>query len=255
MEITFPNDKIVLVTGSTRGIGKAIALKFAKAGAQVAIHYRKNPDLARNVMESLPGSGHFMVKGDLSSPIEIKLMFENIINLKNRIDILVNNAGIYEEKEWWKLDYEEWQRHWNTTINSNLNGFANLSFLVARQMIEQGGGKIINISSRGAFRGEPNALPYGAAKAGMNSFGQSMAWALAPKNVYVYTIAPGFVRTDMTEDILNSERGKAITAQSPMNRVAEPEEIAQAALMMAADGSEYMSGCILDVNGASYLRS
>ncbi len=255
MDITFPNNKIVLVTGSSRGIGKAIAEKFAAAGAQVAIHYRGNPDLARKVMEELPGSGHFLVKGDLASPNEVKLMFENIINLKNRIDILVNNAGIFEEKEWWNLDYDEWQRHWNKTINSNLNGFANLSFLVAKQMISQGGGKIINISSRGAFRGEPHALPYGAAKAGMNSFGQSMAFALAPKNVFVYTLAPGFVRTDMTEHILDSERGSSIISQSPMNRVAEPEEIAQAVLMMAADGSEYMTGCIVDMNGASYLRS
>jgi NAD(P)-dependent dehydrogenase (short-subunit alcohol dehydrogenase family) len=103
----------------------------------------------------------------------------------------VNNAGIYEESRWWELEYEDWQQYWKKTIDTNLTGMANLSFLVARQMIAQGGGKIINVSSRGAFRGEPHALPYGAAKAAMNSFGQSMAWSLADKNVQVYTLAPG----------------------------------------------------------------
>jgi NAD(P)-dependent dehydrogenase (short-subunit alcohol dehydrogenase family) len=122
-------------------------------------------------------------------------------------------------------------------------------------MIGQGGGKIINVSSRGAFRGEPHALPYGAGKAAMNSFGQSMAWALADKNIQVYTLAPGWVDTDMTHEILESERGKAVAAQSPMNRVARPEELAHAILLLASEGTEYMTGCILDMNGASYLRS
>jgi NAD(P)-dependent dehydrogenase (short-subunit alcohol dehydrogenase family) len=122
-------------------------------------------------------------------------------------------------------------------------------------MIGQGGGKIVNISSRGAFRGEPHALPYGAAKAAMNSFGQSMAWALADKNVQVYTLAPGWVETDMTREILKTERGQAVRAQSPMNRVASPEELAHAVLLLASEGAEFATGCILDMNGASYLRS
>jgi len=126
---------------------------------------------------------------------------------------------------------------------------------VAKQMIAQGNGKIINVSSRGAFRGEPYALPYGAGKAAMNSFGQSMAWALADKNVQVYTLAPGWVDTDMTHEILQSARGKAVAAQSPMNRVARPEELAHAIILLATPGNEYMTGCILDMNGASYLRS
>jgi NAD(P)-dependent dehydrogenase (short-subunit alcohol dehydrogenase family) len=182
-------------------------------------------------------------------------MFDKIIRQKEGIDILVNNAGIYEETIWWDLDYDAWQAHWKKTIDTNLTGMANLSFLAAKQMIARGGGKIINISSRGAFRGEPNALPYGAGKAAMNSFGQSMAWALASKNVQVCTLAPGWVDTDMTHDILLSERGKAVRAQSPLNRVATPEELANAVVLLASPGTEYMTGCILDMNGASYLRS
>jgi len=254
MEISFKN-KVVLITGSSRGIGAATARKFAESDAEVIVHYVHNESIAREIFESLPGEGHMMVKGDLASPEAIKTMFKTVIRKKGRIDILVNNAGIYEEAKWWELDYKTWQEHWNKTIGTNLTGMANLSFLVAKQMIGNGEGKIINISSRGAFRGEPHSLPYGASKAGMNSFGQSMAWAMGDKNVQVYTLAPGWVETDMTSDILKTERGQAVKSQSPMNRVASPKELAHAILLLASEGAEYASGCILDMNGASYLRS
>jgi len=254
MEISF-KEKVVLVTGSSRGIGAAIVKAFAVSGAEAVVHYSKSKARAREVFDHLPGSGHLMVMADISEPEQVRQMFEEIMGLKGRIDILVNNAGIYEEEKWWELEYESWQEHWRRTISTNLTGMANLSFLVAKQMIKQGGGKIVNISSRGAFRGEPHSLPYGAGKAGMNSFGQSMAWALADKNVQVFTLAPGWVETDMTSDILKTERGQAVRAQSPMNRVAAPDELAHAVLLLASEGSEYMTGCILDMNGASYLRT
>jgi 3-oxoacyl-[acyl-carrier protein] reductase len=254
MEIRFDN-KIVLITGSSRGIGAATALRFAGAGATVITHYLKDVYRARQNFDKLPGSCHMLLQADLSKPEDVRRLFEKVLKQKGRIDILVNNAGIYEETRWWELEYEEWQQHWKKTIDTNLTGMANLSFLVAKQMIAQGAGKIINVSSRGAFRGEPHALPYGAGKAAMNSFGQSMAWALADKNVQVYTLAPGWVDTDMTHEILESERGKAVAAQSPMNRVATPEELANAIILLASPGTEYMTGCILDMNGASYLRT
>jgi 3-oxoacyl-[acyl-carrier protein] reductase len=254
MDIRFDN-KIVIVTGSSRGIGAATALRFAGAGATVITHYLKDVYRARQNFDKLPGSCHMLLQADLSKPEDVRRLFEKVLKQKGRIDILVNNAGIYEETRWWELEYEEWQQHWKKTIDTNLTGMANLSFLVAKQMIAQGAGKIINVSSRGAFRGEPHALPYGAGKAAMNSFGQSMAWALADKNVQVYTLAPGWVDTDMTHEILESERGKAVAAQSPMNRVATPEELANAIILLASPGTEYMTGCILDMNGASYLRT
>ncbi len=254
MEIRFDN-KIVVVTGSSRGIGSAVARKFAENGATVVTHYKSDKFTARQNFDKLPGTCHMMLQADLSVPDDVEQFCNKVIRQKGRIDILVNNAGIYEETLWWELDYKEWQQHWKKTIDTNLTGMANLSFLVAKQMIAQGGGKIINVSSRGAFRGEPHALPYGAGKAAMNSFGQSMAWALADKNVQVYTLAPGWVDTDMTHDILQSERGKAVAAQSPMNRVAMPEELAGAIFLLASKGTEYMTGCILDMNGASYLRT
>ncbi|MGH8313318.1 MAG: SDR family NAD(P)-dependent oxidoreductase, partial [Gammaproteobacteria bacterium] len=114
---------------------------------------------------------------------------------------------------------------------------------------------IINISSRGAFRGEPNALAYGASKAGLNQLSQSLAQALAPWSIFVGVVAPGFVRTDMAAALLDGPEGEAIREQSPLNRVATPEEVAEAVVRLAADGMLSATGCILDVNGASYLRS
>ncbi len=122
-------------------------------------------------------------------------------------------------------------------------------------MKRAGGGKIINVSSRGAFRGEPNAPAYGASKAGMNAFGQSFAKAFAPHKIYVYTIAPGFVETDMFNYAKQRYDEAEIIDQSPMKRIAQPEEIARIALFLAAQGSEYMTGSIIDANGASYLRT
>ena len=154
-----------------------------------------------------------------------------------------------------KISYLEWQEAWNRTIETNLTGVANLSFLVANLMVEKGSGKIVNVSSRGAFRGEPTAFAYGASKAGLNQLGQSMAKALAPYNVFIYTVAPGWVDTDMAAEGLESPQGEAIKAQSPLNRVAKPEEIARTIVFLASEGTEYMTGCIVDVNGASYLRT
>ena len=120
--------------------------------------------------------------------------------------------------------------------------------------MQQGGGRIVNVSSRGAFRGEPDAPAYGAAKAGLNALSQSMAKALAPHNIFVGVVAPGFVETDMAAELLAGPEGEAIRGQSPMNRVARPDEVARTVLFLASEGVDYLTGCIVDVNGASYLR-
>ena len=254
MEINF-TDKVVLVTGGSRGIGAAVAEKFAEAGAVVIISFNNDKKSAKKVLSSLEGNGHYAVKCDISDPLPSAEMIERIVDDYGKIDILVNNAGIYEERSFQGSDYDYWLETWNRTIALNLMGAANLSFLAGKYMVENGGGKIINITSRGAFRGEPDAPAYGASKAGLNSFSQSMAKALAPFNVQLYAIAPGFVETDMTEEILLGSRGDDIRGQSPMNRVAKPEEVANAVIMVAAPGNEFMTGAIIDVNGASYLRS
>ena len=247
--------KTVLVTGASRGIGRAIAIAFASEGAKVVLHYNKNNIAAEETLAAMKGSKHVLIQADLGDPEAIQEMVDTISKDLGKIDVLVNNAGIYEEADMLELTYEEFREYFSHTMNTNLVGPANLSFLIVQEMVQKGGGKIINITSRGAFRGEPFALAYGASKAGMNSLGQSMAVALASRGIYVYTLAPGFVETDMTSEILEGPRGDAIRNQSPLHRVASPEEIANTVIHLASDGSEYMTGCIIDINGASYLRS
>lgn len=254
MNINFTG-KRVLVTGASRGIGKATAKMFSEAGAAVAVHYNNNKEVALQTLKALKGEGHIVVQADISSPSEIKEMVNEVVDKMGKIDILVNNAGVYEEIDFTSMDYEEWIAAWKRTMEVNLAGVSNLSFLVSRLMIVNGGGRIVNVSSRGAFRGEPTAFAYGASKAGLNALGQSMAKALAPHNVFVYTVAPGWVDTDMAAEGLQGDHGVEVKAQSPLNRVARPEEIAQTILFLASEGNDYMTGCIVDINGASYLRT
>lgn len=247
--------KVVVVTGGSRGIGKAVAEGFADAGANVVIVYRNDDDEAERVICSLKGGPHLKVRSDISDSENLPPLFEAILNTFGKVDILVNNAGIFLYHRILEDDFRTWKDKWDRTIAVNLTGAANMCYFAARQMVKQGAGKIINISSRGAFRGEPESPGYGASKAGMNALSQSLAQALAPYNIHVGVIAPGWVETDMTRDILNGPTGQGIKDQSPLKRIAKPEEIAHAVLMFAADGAEYMTGCIIDVNGASYLRS
>jgi NAD(P)-dependent dehydrogenase (short-subunit alcohol dehydrogenase family) len=167
----------------------------------------------------------------------------------------VNNAGISQRHHFEDIDYATWQDTWQRIVDTNLTGPANLCFCAAKKMIARGGGRIVNVSSRGAFRGEPLMPWYGASKAGMNAMGQSLAQALGPKGVFVYTVAPGFVETEMAAATLASAEGDSIRNQSSMGRVAQPEEIASTIGFLAFDAPEFMTGCIIDVNGASYLRS
>jgi NAD(P)-dependent dehydrogenase (short-subunit alcohol dehydrogenase family) len=182
-------------------------------------------------------------------------MADQAVQKMDKIDILINNAGCYDFHPIATTTFEDWQRSWEKTLFTNLLGPAHLSFHLARHMMKSGGGKIINITSRGAFRGEPDAPAYGASKAGLNAFSQSMAQALAPHNIYMYAVAPGFVETDMTASLLSGPQGEAICAQSPLNRVAQPAEVARVVLFLADEGTDYLTGSIIDVNGASYLRT
>jgi NAD(P)-dependent dehydrogenase (short-subunit alcohol dehydrogenase family) len=249
------NGKVILVTGASRGIGRAIAIDLANHGAVIGVHYNQNTEEAKNTLGLLKSNDHFMIQGNFSKPDCAEKTISEVENKAGRIDMLVNNAGIFYEIDLVNISFDQWQKKWIETINTNLLSPVNLSFLAAKSMIKYKGGKIINISSRGAFRGEPNAPYYGASKAGLNSFSQSMAKALAPYNIFVYSIAPGFVDTDMAAQYLQGEQGKQIKEQSPLNRVARSEEIASLVTYLCGENTEYLTGSIIDVNGASYLRS
>lgn len=247
--------KKVLITGASRGIGRAIAVQFAERGATIAVHYNTNETAANETLAMLEGDGHIIVGGDVGDAATVKTIVDTTIEQLGGLDILVNNAGIYYDHAITEVDYATWQTEWQRILDVNLLGAANMTFCAVQHMVANGGGRIVNISSRGAFRGEPTAPAYGASKAAMNSMGQSLAKALAPHNIFIGTVAPGFVETDMASEYLEGEHGAAIKAQSPLNRVAMPEEVAYAALFLASEGAEFSTGTIIDVNGASYLRS
>ncbi len=247
----------ILVTGSSRGIGRAIAQAFAGAGDSVAIHHRDSPDLAAAVLAELPGDGHVIVQADIADPAAVRTMVDEAAGRLHGLDVLVNNAASYGRSAHLVTDvsYATWQQVWQDTIALNLIGAANVTWCAVQHMIAAGGGRIVNVSSRGAFRGEPGQPAYGASKAGLNALGQSLAVALAPHNITVAAVAPGFVQTDMAAAHLQGAAGDAIRAQSPFGRVAQPEEIAAAVVFLASPEAEWASGAILDLNGASYLRT
>lgn len=247
--------KTVLVTGSSRGIGAAIARKLANEGATMAIHFAHGAKAAEEVCRGLPVGQHAVFQADLSKPDHADRLFHNVVESFGHLDILVNNAGIFQLHDPTSLALDEWQDAWQRTMAINLTSPARLSLLAARHMATQGAGRIINISSRGAFRGEPNAPAYGASKAGLNAFTQSLALAFAPQNVLFYLIAPGFVETAMARPHLQGRAGEAIMKQSPLGRVATVEEIAETARFLATTAPASMTAAIVDVNGASYLRS
>jgi len=245
--------RAVLVTGASRGIGRAIAQAFAELGDRVAVHHRDSAGLAQDVRAGLPGSGHTVVQADLADAAAVRRMVDAAAADLGGLDVLVNNAGIYLGHPITEVSYQQWQDAWQQTLSVNLIGAANVTWCAVQHMKDTGG-RIVNVTSRGAFRGEPRHPAYGASKAGLNAFGQSMARALAPLGISVAMVAPGYVETDMAAADLNSPQGAEIRAQSPFNRVATPEEIAAAVVYLASDAAEWASGTILDLNGASYLR-
>jgi NAD(P)-dependent dehydrogenase (short-subunit alcohol dehydrogenase family) len=245
----------VLVTGASRGIGRAIAIRFAQHGARVAVHCHANKTAAEETCALLPGTGHIVLEADMADAEAVSRMVDDAVEGLGQLDVLVNNAGIYEAHRLAEVTYASWQAAWRRTLDVNLVGAANATFCAAQHMISRGGGRVVNVSSRGASRGEPDYPAYGASKAGLNSLGQSLAQALAPHGVYVMTVAPGFVETDMTAALLQGESGQSIRDQSPLGRAGVPDEVAYVVAFLASAGAEYSTGSIVDVNGASYLRS
>ncbi len=195
-----------------------------------------------------------LVPANIAQPGDVKRMVDEVVAASGRLDVLVNNAAIFVEHPVAEMSYSEWNATFERVIQVNLLGAANASYCAARQMMAQGGGRIVNVGSRGAYRGEPRATSYGASKAALHALSQSLAQELAPHNIFVTAVAPGFVEGGMATESLTGARGEAIRAQSPLGRVAKPEEVAHTVLFLAAPGSEFLTGGVIDINGASYLR-
>jgi NAD(P)-dependent dehydrogenase (short-subunit alcohol dehydrogenase family) len=241
----------VLVTGASGGIGAAISRALAARGAAVTLHYQGARDAAEETLRSLGGGEHSLVQADLSDAVAVERLWREV-SASRRIDAVVNNAGVYPAHPPLSTDYADWIAAWERTLAINLKGPAHLSYCAARTMAGHGHGRIVNVSSRGAFRGEAGAPAYAASKAGLNAFSQSLAKALASRGVYVFVVAPGWVATPR---VARAVQDQAVLADQPLGRVAAADEVAQVVAYCVLDAPASMTGAIVDVNGASYLRS
>ncbi|KQR49748.1 3-oxoacyl-ACP reductase [Microbacterium sp. Leaf161] len=247
------------MTGSSRGIGRAVAQAFARRGDRVVVHYGRDRSAAEQTLASLEGSGHAVIGGDLGDPVEAQRVVEEAVAALGSLDIVVNNAAVAPSvANAHRVDsasYAEWQAAWSAMVSVNLLGASNVTMLVAQHMIERRcGGAIVNVGSRGAFRGEAEHPAYAATKAGLQAFGQSMALVLAPHGISVTAVAPGMVATERQSAKLESEQGDSIRGQSPFGRVGTPEEVADAVAYLTSPSAVWASGAVLDLNGASYFR-
>lgn len=245
----------VLITGAARGLGRVLAEEFAASGDRVAVHYGTRRAEAEEAAASLPGEGHTAVGADLADPGSAARMVDTAADTLGGLDVLVNNAAVNTPHPPVTTGFDAWVAAWQQHTAVNLLGTAHVSRQAAHRMIDQcRGGRIVNIGSRGALRGEPEHPAYGATKAAVHALGQSLAVALAPHGIAVATVAPGFFATERVAPRLAGAEGAAIRAQSPFGRVAEAAEIAAAVLWLASPAAQWASGTVLDLNGASYLR-
>jgi NAD(P)-dependent dehydrogenase (short-subunit alcohol dehydrogenase family) len=240
--------KVALITGSTRGIGKEFALGFAKEGADVIVHGR-NLEKAKAVAEEIKSLGvkSIAITADVSISQDVTRMVEEVVSAFGRIDILVNNAGVNP----FILEAEKIKEEgWDQVIDVNLKGLFLCCQAVGKKMIEQGGGKIINISSAAGILGEQGFLPYSVSKAGVMTLTRILAYEWSKYNILVNAIAPGFVAGGMNAPILNKEiLVSGLTQQVPLKRLGKPEEIVKIALFLASEESSYINGTTIVADG------
>jgi len=243
-------DKVALVTGSARGIGKAIVERFAAEGAVVVISDVANETAARETLAGIEKNGS---KGrvemfDVGDAAQVDAAVANILAAQGRIDILVNNAGITRDNLLMRMSEEDF----DAVVRTNLKGTFLLTKAVSRHMIKQRGGRIINMSSVVGSMGNAGQSNYSAAKAGIAGFTKSMARELGSRGITVNAIAPGFIQTAMTASLPEAVR-KSFMEQIPLKRFAAPEEVAELALYLASDGAGYVTGQVIGINGGLYM--
>lgn len=241
--------KIALITGASRGIGRAIAYEFAKQGAEVIINYKGSEDKAKSLVEEIERMGKkaHMIKFDVANPQEINEKIKEIEKEIGNIQILVNNAGIVKDTLFLRMKEEDWDR----VIKTNLYSVFYVTKAVLPMMIKEKWGRIINISSVVAFTGNIGQTNYSAAKAGIIGFSKALALELAGKNITVNVIAPGYIETDMTSSLPEKVKEMFLT-QIPLKRAGLPEEVAYLSAFLASEKASYITGCVYHINGGLY---
>lgn len=255
-----PSPRAVLVTGASRGIGRAVAQAFAEQGDRVAIHVRSAVDEGEATLASLRGTGHALVTADLGDAGQAHaLTAQAEAALGAPVSILVNNAGIATSPALLHppatTEPGQWQHSWEEYLRINTLGTAIVTQAMTSRLVELGlPGRVVTIGTRGVHRGEPDYPAYAASKAALHSMSGSLAVALAPHDIALATVAPGFIETERVADRLDSAAGEAIRGDSPFGRVGRPNEVASAVLWLASPDAVWASGATLDLNGASHLR-
>ena len=244
--------KTVLITGGSRGIGRATAILSARAGADVAITYRRQEGAAREVKSAVERWGRrcLALRAEISKGTEVRGAVEEMMRAYGRIDVLVNNAGIWTDLELGSGDFKAWKE----TMEVNLDSVYFFTDAVVSHMKEAGGGGVINIGSTAGIRGEAHHSHYAATKGALNALTKSWAVELAPYNIRVNLVAPGWVDTDMCAEVFSDPAFKESVRQSiPLKRIPPPEDIAGPVLFLASDLARHITGAIISVNGGSVL--
>ena len=239
--------RVALVTGASRGIGRAIALDLAKEGTNIIINYRSRPDAAEDVAKSITEAGceALLVKADVADEFEVKSMVDKVVERLGGVDILINNAALHRGSRVQKLSSEDWE----LVINSTLRGAFNCCRYIVPLMMERGWGRIINISSYTGIHGWAGDTAYGSAKAGLIGFTKSLAKEVAKKGITTNVVIPGYLQTDMTSVLFPTEEKIKFAIQMiPMGRPGKPEEVAELVSFLAFKGS-YITGAVIRVDG------
>lgn len=242
--------KVAIVTGGSRGIGRAVALKLANAGAKIVINYAGNINAAqetKDMIEAKDGNA-LIIQADVSNSAAVDAMIKQTLDTFGHIDILVNNAGITRDNLLMRMKEEDW----DAVINTNLKGIFTCTKAVSRIMMKQKSGKIINMTSVVGIIGNAGQANYAAAKAGVIGFTKSMAKELASRNITVNAIAPGFINTDMTA-VLPEQVKTDLAAKVPLGRLGMPEDVADCVLFLSSEAAKYITGQTINVDGGMVM--
>ncbi len=246
--------RTALVTGASGGIGAATARAYARQGMRVAVHYHRGEAAAQATLATLEGEGHLPIQADVSDPEAVRRIVQETVAAFGRLDVLVNNAGMFEATPFSTPDFADWQAGWKRVLDTNLMSAVHATWSALPVMKAQGGGKVINVASRSAFRAETEAPAYAVSKAGMVNLTRCLARAEAQNGILSYCIAPGWVETAMAREGM-AERAAEIVADIPLGRIASVEDVAGVALFFASDAANYLTGVTVPVAGGSWFTT